>query len=45
LVGKTEGRRPIDRSRRRWRDNIKTDLLEKGLSVVDLLGLAQDRYR
>jgi hypothetical protein len=29
----------------RWIDNIKMDLLEIGLSVVDWIGLAQDRYR
>jgi hypothetical protein len=27
----------------RWIDNIKMDLLEKGLGVVDWIGLAQDR--
>jgi hypothetical protein len=26
-------------------DNIKMDLLEIGLNVVDWIGLAQDRYR
>jgi hypothetical protein len=26
-------------------DNIKMDLIERGLNVVDLIGLAQDRYR
>jgi hypothetical protein len=26
-------------------DNIKMDLLEIGLDVVDWIGLAQDRYR
>jgi hypothetical protein len=26
-------------------DNIKMDLLEIGLNVVDSIGLAQDRYR
>jgi hypothetical protein len=26
-------------------DNIKMDLLEIGLNVVDWVGLAQDRYR
>jgi hypothetical protein len=25
LVGKTEGRRPLETPRRRWEDNIKTD--------------------
>jgi hypothetical protein len=44
LVGKPEGKRPLGRPRRRWIDNIKKDLLEIGLNVVDLIGLAQDRY-
>jgi hypothetical protein len=44
LVGKPEGRRPLGRSRRRWIDNIKMDLLEIGLSVVDWIGLSQDRF-
>jgi hypothetical protein len=35
---------PLGRPRRRWIDNIKMDLLEIGLSVVDWIGLAQDRY-
>jgi hypothetical protein len=39
--GKPEGKRPL--GRRRWIDNIKIDLLEIGLSVVDWIGLAQDR--
>jgi hypothetical protein len=45
LVGKLEGKRPLGRPRRRWIDNIKVDLLEIGLSVVDWIGLAQDRYK
>jgi hypothetical protein len=45
LVGKPEGRRPLGRPRRRWMDNIKEDLLERGVNVVDWIGLAQDRYR
>jgi hypothetical protein len=28
LVGKPEGRRPLERLRRRWEDNIKMDLRE-----------------
>ena len=28
LVGKTEGKRPLERHRRRWQDNIKMDLQE-----------------
>jgi hypothetical protein len=45
LVGKPEGKRPLGRPRRRWMDNIKKDLLEIGLNVVDWIGLAQDWYR
>jgi hypothetical protein len=44
LVGRPEGKRPLGRSRRRWIDNIKVDHLTE-LSVVDWIGLAQDRYR
>jgi hypothetical protein len=43
LVRKPEGKRPLERRRRRWIDNIKMDLLEIGLNVVDWIGLAQDR--
>jgi hypothetical protein len=45
MVGKPEGKRPLGRPRHRWIDNIKIDLLEIGVSVVDWIGLAQDRYR
>jgi hypothetical protein len=45
LVGKPEGKRPLGRPRRKWIDNIKMDLLEMGLNVVDWIGLARDRYR
>jgi hypothetical protein len=44
LVGKPEGKRPLGRPRHRWIDNIKMHLLETGLSVVDWIHLAQDRY-
>ena len=30
LVGKPEGKKPMDRPRRRWEDNIKMDLQEVG---------------
>jgi hypothetical protein len=45
LVGKPEGKRPLGRPKLRWMDNIKIDLLEIGLNVVDCIGLPQDRYR
>jgi hypothetical protein len=45
FVGKPEGKRPLGRPRHRWIDNIKMDLLEIGVNVIDWIGLAQDRYR
>jgi len=42
LVGKLEGKRPLGSPRRRWEDNIKTDLQEVGCGGVDWIGLAQD---
>jgi hypothetical protein len=45
FVGRPEGKRPLGKPRRRWIANIKTGLLEISLSVVDWIGLAQDRYR
>ena len=41
LVGKPEGKR----SRRRWEDNIKTDLQEVGGGCGDWMEYAQDRVR
>jgi hypothetical protein len=45
LVRKAEEKRPLGRPRHGWLDNSKMDLLEIGLSVVDWIGLAQDRYK
>ena len=45
LVGKTEGKRPLGRQRRRWEDNIKLDLQEVGGGRGDWMELAQDRER
>jgi hypothetical protein len=45
LVGKPEGKSPLERPRRRWIDNIKMDFLEIGLGVVVWTGLTLDRYR
>jgi hypothetical protein len=44
LVRKPEGKRPLGRPRCRWMDNTEMDILEIGVSVVDWIGLAQDRY-
>jgi hypothetical protein len=38
LVGKPEGKRPLVRPRHRWINNIKMDLSEIGLNVVDWSG-------
>ena len=47
LVGKAEGKRPLGRPRRRWVDNMRTDLQEVGCGYMDWIGLAQvrDRWR
>jgi hypothetical protein len=45
LVGKSEGKRPLGRSRRRWEDGIRTDFREIGWGSVDWMQLAQDRDR
>ena len=41
--GKTEGKRPLGRPRRRWEDNIKMDLEEVGRGCGGWMELAQDR--
>jgi hypothetical protein len=41
---KARGNEATRKPRHRWMDNIKRDLLEIGLGVVDWIGLAQDRY-
>jgi len=43
-VGKSEGKTPLGRPRRRWEDNIKMDFLEMGCGGMDWIELAQDRY-
>ena len=37
-MGKPEGKRPLGRRRRRWKDNIKMDLQEVGFGVIDGAG-------
>jgi hypothetical protein len=44
-VGKPEGKRPLERPRRWWVNNIKMDLLEMGSGGVDWIGLAEDRNK
>ena len=45
LMGKLEGKRPLERPRRRWEDNIKMDLEEVGRGGGNWMELAQDRDR
>jgi hypothetical protein len=47
FMGKPEGRRPLERPRHRWEDNIKMDLREVGWGGMDWINLAQvrDRWR
>ena len=43
LVGKPEGKRPLERPRLRWEDDIKMDLQEVGGGCGDWMELAQER--
>jgi hypothetical protein len=42
LVAEPEEKRPRARHRRRWEDNIKTDLKGKGCKALDWIDVAQD---
>jgi hypothetical protein len=41
-VGKPQGKRPLERPRRTWEDNIKIDLQEAGRGGMARIDLAQD---
>jgi len=43
LVGKPEWKKQFRRTRRRWEDNIRLDLMGVGWEAVDWIRLAQDR--
>ena len=45
LVGKPEGKKPLGRPRRRWKDNIRMDLQEVGGGRGEWMELAQDGDR
>ncbi|MEB2589631.1 reverse transcriptase domain-containing protein, partial [Bacillus cereus] len=45
LVLKPDGKRPVGRPRRRWRDNVEMDLREIGRDGKEYIELAQDRER
>jgi hypothetical protein len=43
LVGKSEGKKPLERPRLRWENNIKMDLQEVRCGGLDWIDVAQDR--
>jgi hypothetical protein len=45
LVGRPEGKRPLERPRRRWEDNIKMELGDIGIDGANWIQLAQDRVQ
>jgi hypothetical protein len=45
LVGRPEGKRPLERPRRRWEDNIKMGLREMGIDGANWIQLAQDKVQ
>jgi hypothetical protein len=45
LIGRSEGKRPLGRPRRRWEDNIRMDLREIGIERANWIQLAQDRVQ
>ena len=45
VVGKPKRKTQLGRPRRRWEDNINTELQEVGCGGIDWIDLAQDRDR
>jgi hypothetical protein len=45
LVGRPEGKRPVQRTRHSWEDNINIDPHEMGWRDRDWIDLAQDKDR
>jgi hypothetical protein len=45
LVGRRECKRPLERLRRRWEDNIKMDLREIGIDGANWIRPALDRVQ
>jgi hypothetical protein len=43
LMGKPEGKRPLQGPRHGWEDGVKMDLREIGLGGVEWIHMAQDR--
>jgi hypothetical protein len=45
LMGRSDGKRPLGKPKRRWEDSIQMDLEEVGWGGVDWIDLARDRDR
>jgi hypothetical protein len=45
LVGKSEGKRPLGRPRRRWENNIKADVRGIGCRDMDCIDVDQNRHQ
>jgi len=43
LVERPKGKKPLERHRCRWEENIKTNLKETGINRANWIQLAQDR--
>jgi hypothetical protein len=44
-MGKAEGKRPLEKPRRRCEDSIKSSLQESGWKVVEAINLAQGKEK
>jgi hypothetical protein len=42
LTGKSTGKRPLGRTRRRWEDNIRMDLKQIGINTKNCVDSIQD---
>jgi hypothetical protein len=45
LIRRPEGKRPLGGPGRRWEDNIKIDLRERGIDGANWIRLAQNRVQ
>jgi hypothetical protein len=45
LVGRPEGKRPLERPRRRWEDNIRMGLWEIRINGANWIRMVQDRVQ
>jgi hypothetical protein len=45
IVGRSEGKRPLERPGRKWEDGFKMDFREIGIDGTNWIRLAQDRVQ